>query len=314
MKKKNGFISTAIVYSFFFVFLMMLTFIVNDYSTNRTMLNNLKRDVKTEISDTNFLRYLINHSNDPSFGLVRHNEELPNGAMDSSYRYVGANPNNYVCLTSNAVPCPAGNMYRIIGIIDSRIKVVKNTSIGTIAWEESVGVDSPSVGPGVSWVNTTLLNYLNTTFLPTLGDFQKYIVNLTWNTGGVLTTYGLGTVYNAYSYEVGLNKNDSYVTNKIGLLYLSDYGYAASNSYWTYNLSAYSAAKSGNWLDDAGLNEWIMTANKNNINQAYYIASNGNVSTIGVTTPLHVRPVFYLDVIMKRTGGSGTVSDPYRLG
>ena len=35
-------------------------------------------------------------------------------AEDNSYRYAGANPNNYVCFGSTASPCPTDNLYRII--------------------------------------------------------------------------------------------------------------------------------------------------------------------------------------------------------
>ena len=39
-------------------------------------------------------------------------------AEDNSYRYSGANPNNYVCFGSNAATCPNDNLYRIIGVFD----------------------------------------------------------------------------------------------------------------------------------------------------------------------------------------------------
>ena len=35
-------------------------------------------------------------------------------AGDNSYRYTGANPNNYVCFGSDVTPCPNDNLYRII--------------------------------------------------------------------------------------------------------------------------------------------------------------------------------------------------------
>ena len=37
-------------------------------------------------------------------------------AGDNSYRYSGANPNNYVCFGSDEATCPNDNLYRIIGI------------------------------------------------------------------------------------------------------------------------------------------------------------------------------------------------------
>ena len=52
-------------------------------------------------------------------------------AGDNSYRYAGANPNNYVCFGSVEETCPAENLYRIIGVFDDdkdsnyQIKLIK---------------------------------------------------------------------------------------------------------------------------------------------------------------------------------------------
>jgi hypothetical protein len=48
--------------------------------------------------------------------LYYHDSNLTNGAGDNSYRYAGANPNNFVCFGSDASPCPTDNLYRIIGV------------------------------------------------------------------------------------------------------------------------------------------------------------------------------------------------------
>ena len=42
-------------------------------------------------------------------------------AEDNSYRYAGANPNNYVCFGSDEETCPADNLYRIIGVFGDHI-------------------------------------------------------------------------------------------------------------------------------------------------------------------------------------------------
>ena len=46
-------------------------------------------------------------------GLYYHTSSLANSAADNSYRYAGANPNNYVCFGSDAASCPSANLYRI---------------------------------------------------------------------------------------------------------------------------------------------------------------------------------------------------------
>ena len=52
-------------------------------------------------------------------------------AGDNSYRYSGANPNNYVCFGSDADVCPNDNLYRIIGIFDSQVKLIKHDYAAT---------------------------------------------------------------------------------------------------------------------------------------------------------------------------------------
>ena len=54
-----------------------------------------------------------------------HDSSLANGAGDNSYRYAGSNPNNYVCFGSDVSPCPTDNLYRIIGVIDNKVKLIK---------------------------------------------------------------------------------------------------------------------------------------------------------------------------------------------
>ena len=58
-------------------------------------------------------------------------------AGDNSYRYSGANPNNYICFGSNVTPCPEENLYRIIGVFDGKVKVIKST----YATSEMLGTD-----------------------------------------------------------------------------------------------------------------------------------------------------------------------------
>ena len=53
-----------------------------------------------------------------------HNSSLANGAGDNSYRYAGANPNNYVCFGSDATTCPEDNLYRIIGVFNNQVKLI----------------------------------------------------------------------------------------------------------------------------------------------------------------------------------------------
>ena len=57
-------------------------------------------------------------------GLYHHDSSLTNGAGDNSYRFSGGNPNNYVCFGSDETTCSHENLYRIIGLIDGKIKLI----------------------------------------------------------------------------------------------------------------------------------------------------------------------------------------------
>ena len=54
-----------------------------------------------------------------------------------------------------------------------------------------------------------------------------------------------------YDIEVGNNSSSIIWNGKIGLMYVSDYGYTASNNYWTKALYNYSTATSSIWLYQA---------------------------------------------------------------
>jgi len=56
-----------------------------------------------------------------------HDDTLENGAGDNSYRYAGAHNtvNNFVCFGSDEENCPNDNLYRIIGVFDNQVKLIK---------------------------------------------------------------------------------------------------------------------------------------------------------------------------------------------
>lgn len=52
MKKKNGFIATSLIYSFFLVFITLFLTIIADYLQNKVLLNTIESDIKEEINRT----------------------------------------------------------------------------------------------------------------------------------------------------------------------------------------------------------------------------------------------------------------------
>ena len=128
---KKGFISTTTVYSFFLVFLLMLLFIVNNLVSNRTLLNGIKEKIKDEIAISSFASYIINeiYTTDGENGLYYHDADLTNGANDNNYRYSGSNPNNYVKFNNE--------LWRIIGVINGKVKIIRNEAITTRTYTDN---------------------------------------------------------------------------------------------------------------------------------------------------------------------------------
>lgn len=52
MKKKNGFIATSLIYSFFLVFITLFLTIIADYLQNKVLLNTIENDIKEDLNAT----------------------------------------------------------------------------------------------------------------------------------------------------------------------------------------------------------------------------------------------------------------------
>ena len=293
---KKGFMSTTMVYSFFLLFLMMLLFIVENLVNNRTLLNNIKSEIKEDVSDSTLKRYLINHS--AELGLVQLNDNLVNSNLDYSYRYTGDNPSNYICFGTDDEVCSIDNLYRIIGVIDGKVKIIKDSSIGPIAFDETATNH---------FINTSMYTYLNETFYNTFSEVwqNKISTNTYYVNGIVLDTNNI--IKDIYDLE--MNNLGSTVECKIGLMYVSDYNYGSMVSNW----NDYSLISNNNWLN-IGIDNWLLTRNSGDNNSNYYINSSGIISSATVEQTYFIRPVFYLDSTISITGGNGLETNPYRIG
>ena len=49
--KKNGFVATSVIYSFFIIFLLLMLFIINSYSRIRILLEDYKNDSLDELAN-----------------------------------------------------------------------------------------------------------------------------------------------------------------------------------------------------------------------------------------------------------------------
>ena len=276
--------------------------------------NGVDSSVKTTSAQTENTVLLADYikglyTSQGSNGLYYHTSSLSNSAGDNSYRYAGANPNNYVCFGSTASTCPSDNLYRIIGVFGSEVKLIRYTSLGNYYWSGS------SSNQSNTWSSSTVnTGTLNGTYLSGLGaTWQSKIAMHTWKVGGASfdNVYN-GTPRTAYNYEVGSNSSSTTYSAKIGLMYVSDYGFAASNSYWTTTLSYYHTAANSNWLF---LNwEWTISRTSDYSGYAFAVFSGGSMNSGTVYSSNNaVRPVFYLNSSISYVSGSGSSADPIRI-
>ena len=252
-----------------------------------------------------------------SNGIYYHTSSLANSAGDNSYRYAGANPNNYVCFGTDASTCPSDNLYRIIGVFDGEVKLIKNTSIGSYYY--STGNNHWFTG-----VEYPIATTLNNTYYNNI----VYIANNIWKSkisthDFIITGMSPSNAYSngaqvAYNYEVGANQvNVSVVSMNIGLMYVSDYYYAADTNFWTYpgysiRGSDYGDAINSNWMY-SGLDEWSITPDFSTEDRAFIIWTDGSILNSDVARRRYTRPVFYLNSNVAYISGSGTSSDPIRI-
>ena len=282
--------------------------------------NGIDSNVYTINAETESVTYICNtgtnlatciknqYTSQGANGIYYHTSSLANGAADNSYRYAGANPNNYVCFGSDAASCPSANLYRIIGVFGNEVKLIKNTSYGSYVWE------SDWQGQGNTWNSSTkpdIRTTLNSTFMGTLSStWQNKIATHAYKVGGMARDNSY-TAKEYYNTEVGSSSSSTTDSMKIGLMYVSDYGFAASPDYWTTEMYYYEPSKS-NWLY-LGSDEWTISRSTNNTTGAFRMPSEGYVSISNVRNTGAVRPVFYLTSTTIYVSGSGTSSDPIRI-
>ena len=240
-------------------------------------------------------------------------------AGDNSYRYSGANPNNYVCFGSDEETCPNDNLYRIIGVFDGQVKLIKSARYtnGSWIWDDT----EPDYQFGNNtWNETTkpdIYTTLNTTYWNTLGSNWQGLIDQDhiWEVGGMFYSE-TNTAKQYYDNEVGVNQSGYEETMAIGLMYVSDYGFGADSSKWTTGLGYPDGENygTGNWLY-IGLPEWLISRCTDNPSYAFVVYFNygGVVNYSYVLNASMVRPSFYLESSVQYVSGSGSQTDPYRI-
>ena len=164
-------------------------------------------------------------------------------------------------------------------------------------------------------INTNFTNYKLSDKAKSSIDISRYYL------GGIDASEKY--TKDVYIDERGTGRYDEnrplYWDGMVGLMYPSDYGYAAGNVCTTEMILWQYVGECPNkdWLYNTGVNQWLMSPYACNSTKVHSVDYNGNVvnfndGTVGVA--FAVSPVFYLTPSASITSGTGTLTDPYILG
>lgn len=268
------------------------------------------------------LKTLVDAGTEP-YGIVNQN----------GYRYSGEyyDVDNWICFGTTETTCPENNLYRIIGVFNLdgvyKYKLIK----GDFATTADAGTPYSTVAkdityPGYTkqstinryqwdsankntWSIASLNTLLNNTYLTNLGTtWANKIATSTYYVNGYNTSSAnSATFYTAES-------TGTTWSGKVGLMYVSDYGYGATSNYWTMVLSSYNnAAYLHDWLFNGGYYEWTMSPFSSNSYNVFRLNYIGTVDGANAFNGFAFRPVFYLNSDVAISGGTGTYTNPYTI-
>ena len=333
--------------------------------------NNAQKTVVTAPADVSDDTKTIDYNYATSVNLMNDRLGGTTESLDGgNIRYYGATPKNYIDIgdrTSNNEVI----LWRIIGVFDGKVRVIRDKSIGNYSWDASAL--TVNGGWGINeWSQADVMKLLNPGYdnNEDLNNSNKTINNsLYYNSGS-------GTCYNSYGNRTtscdftntGLSEsvkdkivdqtiylgggngssiytNQAYImergnnvfnntkscygqsicndtverkltwTGKVGLIYPSDFGYAADLNTCKKNLSNYSdtTCTYNNWLK--GTYEWIVTPDSGVAHDVWLVDSSGTVYGDSFAWyPAGVRPVLNLSSEqIIGAEGDGSSTNPYVL-
>ena len=130
---------------------------------------------------------------------ITYNYDNINNLMEDTQgniRYYGPSPNNHIYFNCDAYPETNCELWRIIGVVDGKVKLIRNDSIGTYSWDTSAS--TVNSGSGINeWSEADLMKLLNpgyesNTDLNNSGTSIPVNNSLYYNSGS-------GTCYNGQS-------------------------------------------------------------------------------------------------------------------
>ena len=240
--------------------------------------------------------------------------------VGNNIRYYGASPNNYIyfnCSNYSNQSSSTCETWRIIGVFDGKIKLIRNESIGEYSWDnKNVSTGAENDYGKNDWTDARLMKLLNPGYeSKTTGGSLYYnaksgncysgqsnatkacnftstgIKNATTRNLISDTIYYLGghNSFSVYPNQIYEKERGTTVysgrptewTGKIALAYPSDYGYAADLGKCSQNLNNYnnSTCTSNNWMKAivAPNYGWLLTPRSGIASNVWYVYSSGGV-------------------------------------
>ena len=248
------------------------------------------------------------------------------------YVYRGANPNNYIEFN--------GELWRIIAKeTDGTYKILKNETLpsmsfdsrgarttgycsqgsvptyGCNAWAATANmVGSPAEftngsDTGTVDADSEMLTYLNGEYLESITVNKDKIVNHDYNIGAVVSYNDLAKEIEgekAYKWngEVGLISDSDYINAN------SDMNTCGTNSK---NNGKNTTCRKTNWMYISGTIWWTLSPDADYSHRVWIVYDGGLLGFSTANYSCGVRPAVYLTSSLSLSG-SGTQSDPYRIG
>ena len=316
---------------------------IRDKDANGITIDGLQKDGTGE-----FNMSLLSNKN-KSYNVSLLDNTLADIEFDSydNIRYTGLKPNNYITFNNET--------WRIIGVFnvyneetnkyERLIKIVRGSSLGNYSWDTSES--SINSGYGINeWSQADLMIELNNDYLGTntgttwfngqneqqtgsydyskniKDEYVDKIATVRWNLGGLSNpTKPASSLYveergTSHVITDDTERTDFY-SDKIGLMYPSDYGYASSNVACRNTTSLVSNCRVNNWLYAFGL-YWTLsslTTDGYTALSVFNLPQNLQYSfrSDNTSTAWAVYPTLYLKQSVKITGGTGTSTNPYTI-
>jgi len=328
-------------------------FTIEDVECNKLSL--LSDSVLALVSNNNY----VSSQDQSIYKVVREEVAYNNQTLDAGVRYEGNDPDNYVSFNGDEEWRIIGVFEgSTIGLEPGKqyTKIIRNTSMHK-GWDDYYYYDSET-GEEIygenDWVNSSLnifLNgeYLNGNGLITKDDWGNNVKSLltssknkiamyngnysTWYLRGLSSSdvytpdmYIAERITGTPGYKDGVKgAADATTTGAIGIMYPSDFGYAAygenCDNKTSMTLSNYgtldwetmetSGCMEVDWLFSENQTEWLIFPRASTSTQALQVSFEGGLVFAGPLFEAEVRPVIYLEASVAVFDGTGTKADPY---